>query len=445
MSATDPSRQQEDRQGPRPVVLSVDDEPNILSAIKRSLRPVGAEIITVDSAPAALELLQKTHVDIVISDMRMPEMNGAEFLKQVGAKYPGTRRILLTGYADMESTTMAVNDGGICSIIAKPWNDDHLREVVQEAINRVRQSQQREHSEEILREENRSLHDLNDELEDRVEARTRDLVEEHQRLEVAVADLSHAHGTMVDLLARMVSLHDPQGTEDQQDKKALAAAIAKDLRYEPEKIEAVEYATSLHRIGLMGLEDRLLHIPLKKMGSRDLEAYRRHPAFAEALLMGVSRLNAVAVIIRSQHERWDGEGFPHRAGQREIPDGSRVLAVARDFYDLIAGRIEPRKLSPKEAAEVIIADSGHAYDPEVVSAFKRVHRSATALDTRIDETYVRSVALQPGMKLSRDLVTPDGLLLLNKYQVLSAHIIAKIVNLEATIGQPLDLYIRNSN
>lgn len=445
MSATESSSQNLDRPAPRPVVLSVDDEPGILSAITRCLLPIGVDVITAVSAASALELLQQHHVDLVISDMRMPEMNGAEFLRQVNTKHPDVGRILLTGYADVESTAMAVNDGGICSIIAKPWDDQHLREVVQTAIDRTRETRQRDEAAHFLREENRTLHDLNHELEESLESGARDLAEEHRQLEMAVADLSHAHGTMVELLARMVRLHDVQGSTDQQEKKALAVAIAEELRFEPERIEAVEYAMALHRIGMMGLEDRLLHIPLKQMVKSDIEAYRRHPSLAEALLMGVSRLNPVASIILAQHERWDGEGFPHRTGQREIPDGSRVLAVARDFFDLIAGRIEPRRYSPKEAAEAIIAGSGHAYDPQVVAAFKRVHRAATTLDTRIDERYIRSAGLEPGMKLSRDLVTPEGLLLLNKNQVLTEQIISKILSLESTLGKSLDIYVRNKN
>lgn len=102
-------------------LLFVDDEPNILSALKRLFRPLGYQVFTAESGDAGLEILKGgTPIDLVVSDMRMPGMGGAEFLEQVRRQWPDVVRILLTGYADMESTVAAINRGEIYRYIAKP-------------------------------------------------------------------------------------------------------------------------------------------------------------------------------------------------------------------------------------------------------------------------------------------------------------------------------------
>ncbi|WP_338518968.1 response regulator [Alteromonas gracilis] len=100
-------------------VLFVDDEPNILRAIKRALFTMDITLLLAESGAQALELLEQHHVHVVISDMKMPQMSGAELLEQVAIKYPETFRVVLTGYADIESTIKAVNQGKIHRVYAK--------------------------------------------------------------------------------------------------------------------------------------------------------------------------------------------------------------------------------------------------------------------------------------------------------------------------------------
>jgi len=120
---------------PSHTILCVDDEQNILSALRRLFRPAGYIILLADSALKGLQILEQNPVDLVISDMRMPEMDGARFLAEVKCRWPDTVRILLTGYADMESTVAAINEGGIYRYIAKPWEDNDLRMTVQRALD----------------------------------------------------------------------------------------------------------------------------------------------------------------------------------------------------------------------------------------------------------------------------------------------------------------------
>ncbi len=111
-------------------ILFVDDEQSILSTLKRLFRREPYHILTADSGQQGLDILADNPVNIVISDMRMPHMNGAEFLQQVKGHYPTTKRIIMSGYADIEAVVDAVNKGGICLFISKPWDNDELKTII---------------------------------------------------------------------------------------------------------------------------------------------------------------------------------------------------------------------------------------------------------------------------------------------------------------------------
>ena len=117
-------------------LLIVDDEENILRALKRTLRQDGYEIHTASSAREGLDVLARIPVGVIITDERMPEMSGTEFLSCVKSLYPGTVRIMLSGYTDLTVVTAAVNDGAIYKFLTKPWEDDALREDVRQAFRR---------------------------------------------------------------------------------------------------------------------------------------------------------------------------------------------------------------------------------------------------------------------------------------------------------------------
>jgi DNA-binding NtrC family response regulator len=117
-------------------LLLVDDDARILAALKRVLRRDGYSILTASSAAEALELLACNTVAVVVTDQRMPEMTGVEFLRRVKDLYPDAVRIMLSGYTDFQSITDAINRGAVYKFLTKPWDDKHLRAIVREAFRR---------------------------------------------------------------------------------------------------------------------------------------------------------------------------------------------------------------------------------------------------------------------------------------------------------------------
>ena len=115
-------------------VLFVDDEKSILVALRRLCRNTGWDIYTAESGDEGLAIINEHAIDLVVSDMRMPKMNGAEFLEQVVEQSPSTVRILLTGYSEVTATLAAIDKGKIFCHCTKPWDNDEFREILNEAI-----------------------------------------------------------------------------------------------------------------------------------------------------------------------------------------------------------------------------------------------------------------------------------------------------------------------
>lgn len=121
-----------------PQLLLLDDEPNILAALRRTLRRDGWRVHATSSPHEALDILSAHAVGVVVSDQRMPQMNGTEFLRQVRQQYPETVRILLSGYSEIGAVTAAVNEGAVWKCLSKPWDDEVLREQVRLAFDEHR-------------------------------------------------------------------------------------------------------------------------------------------------------------------------------------------------------------------------------------------------------------------------------------------------------------------
>ncbi|MDB2410577.1 response regulator [Pseudomonadales bacterium] len=115
-------------------VLFVDDEKSILVALRRLCRNTGWDIYTAESGDEGLAIIDEHTIDLVVSDMRMPKMNGAEFLEQVVERSPSTVRILLTGYSEVTATLAAIDKGKIFCHCTKPWDNDEFKEILNQAI-----------------------------------------------------------------------------------------------------------------------------------------------------------------------------------------------------------------------------------------------------------------------------------------------------------------------
>lgn len=416
-----------------PVILCVDDESNILSSLRRLFRGQGYQVLTATSAMAALEILRHQAVDLVISDMRMPEMDGARFLETVREHWPQTVRLLLTGYADVGSILDAINRGEIHRYITKPWDDNDIRLIVRHALERQQLEHERRRLELLTISQNEALKTLNASLEEKVRLRTAALSKARDGLLKFNARLKENFLVSIKVFSHLIEMRGGSLAGHSARVASLARKIAVRLKLDERETEDLFVAALLHTIGKISLPDELLQMPESAMSGEQLALYRKHPLRGEQLLMPLDDLRGAAALVRACRERFDCSGYPDGLTGFEIPIGSRILAVASDYDSLQNGMLGRRRLRPEEASAVIRQGRGVRYDPLVTDAFLAIiEGAAAATEPGRASMMVNAGGLRPGMVLARDLLTADGSMLLSADHVLDARLIRQIVDFEKT-------------
>jgi response regulator RpfG family c-di-GMP phosphodiesterase len=170
-------------------ILCLDDEKNILNSLRRLLRKEGYNLLLASSGEEAFKLLEENEVQLVISDQRMPEMNGTEFLAKVKERYPDILRIILTGYTDVDSITESINKGHIYKFFLKPWNDQNLKLEIRQALDQFALIRDNKRLDKTVVAQNEKLKEINENLENLVDERTRKIATQNQALEISHAIL----------------------------------------------------------------------------------------------------------------------------------------------------------------------------------------------------------------------------------------------------------------
>lgn len=423
-------------------LLLVDDEVNILSALKRLFRPMGYRIFTAESGKEGLDILRNEKIDLVISDMRMPEMNGAQFLEEVRNIHPDTIRMLLTGYADLSSTVAAINRGEIYRYIAKPWEDNDIVLAVKHALDRKFLEQEKLRLEEITRRQNEELKELNAGLESKVQARTEELRQSNSFLELANKQLRDNFLISLKVFSNLIELRGGAIAGHSRRSAEYARKLAMAMGLGPNDVQDILFAALLHDIGKIGLPDRIIAKPFMTLTHEEQAEMAKHPRTGQAALMGIENLRNASRFIRSHHERYDGKGFPDGLQGSDIPLGSRILAVANDYDSLLNGGYQNNRMSENEACSFLVENRHKRYDPAVVDAFTRMLGVREETRTAGRELKVKSDMLKPLMVLAKDLIGEDGLLLLAKDYVLDDMLIAQIRGYEDSVGRRLDIRVR---
>lgn len=420
-------------------LLFVDDEPAILSSLRRLFRPHGYRILIAEGGAAGLATLETEAVDLVISDMRMPEMDGARFLEQVRQRWPEVVRILLTGYADMESTIAAINRGEIWRYIHKPWDDHDIVLTVREALARKRLEGENQRLNARVLAQNEELKALNAGLESKVAERTEELKKAlklvqsaHGRLKTGFIATVQAFSGLVEMRGKNMAGHARRVAEH-------ARHLARELGLDEAGQQDVLFAALLHDIGKIGMADDILDRPLSALNADQRAELMRHPVRGEQALMQIEQLRGAARLIRHHHELYDGSGHPDRLAGLAIPLGSRILAAANEFDGLVNGMLTQQPMRPGDALAYLVENRGRRYDPEVIDRYAPY--LAEQLKHVVDEMPMRPTSLVPGMVLSRDLQHRDGYMLLAKGYVVDQAVIAQLAKIEATERQPILVHV----
>lgn len=428
----------------KPTVLLVDDEESILNSLRRLLRSQPYEILLADSGARALEILKERPIDLVMTDARMPNMDGATLLSQIRKLYPSTLRILLTGYADVDMMTKAINEGQLYRYLSKPWNDEELVQALRQALAHQHSESERQRLEALNREQNQQLKTLNATLEKHVASRTAELQQTADMLDLAYDELKRSYVTSTEVFSLIANLRLPKAKQTNRQIIELIRVYSR-LHFLDESTDRdLTMAAALYNIGKLSWTDNMMVTPADMLHHNELDLYRSYPKQSESLLMTLDPMKDAARIIRHHQERWDGSGFPEHLRGEAIPFGSRLMKLAVDFIELQRGLILERQMNSDEALVYIRKYAGKLYDPDMVENFIKACGEylddVTLSDPSVKVMTTRELA--PGMVLARNLNADNGMLLLNAGKVLSGPLVEKLIAFESMEGARYSVFVK---
>ncbi|MFJ3371303.1 HD domain-containing phosphohydrolase [Pseudomonas sp. NPDC086251] len=428
----------------KPKVLLVDDEESILNSLRRLLRGQPFEALLATSGAQALEIMAQQPIDLVMSDARMPNMDGATLLGHIHKRYPTTTRILLTGYADLPTIIKAINEGQIHRYISKPWNDEEILLTLRQALAHQHSERERQRLELLTRQQNDQLKSLNTTLEKHVAARTAELQQTADMLDLAYEELKHSYVTGTEVFSLLANLRLPPAKQTNRQIIELVRVHCKLHGLDEASSRDLAMAAALYNIGKLSWTDSMMTAPSDLLHHNDRERYRGYPKQSESLLMTLDPMKDAARLILHHQERWDGSGFPDRLKGEAIPFGSRLLKLAVDFIELQRGLILERQMNSDEALVYIRNYAGKLYDPEMVEDFIQVcaaYQSDVSLaDPSVKVLTTREVAA--GMILARNLNADNGMLLLNAGKVLNGPLVEKLIAFESMEGAKYSIFVK---
>lgn len=383
-------------------ILFVDDEIHILKSLKRLFREEPYEVLTTSSPLEALEVLEEHEVPVVVSDQRMPEMEGTVLLRQVKEKWPDTVRMILTGYADLDAAVAAINQGSVYRFISKPWDDTELKLAVRNAFEHYQLVADNKKLFELTVNQNMELVDLNQNLEKKVEERTEEIRGLLQRLEKSFQELIRVFIEVMELFNPALGGHAKRVNE-------IAEKIARQYGLSEEQVHLIKQSALLHDIGLVGLPRSLLENEEETYGKAELALIQQHPTLGHMTLNKIEDLKEVSTIVKEHHENFNGSGYPEGLRGEKISLEARILHVADDCDHFM----NKKNMPLQEALEALKRKSGLEYDPQVVVTLLGIHDQLHP--STENEVAFWLEDLQPGTVLSRDIRTHTGLFLIAKH------------------------------
>lgn len=316
-------------------VLIVDDEEVVTSVLSTMLEMWGLEPHVANSPAQALEMLGKMDFDLVLLDIRMPGMSGLELLERIKRRSPKLPVIMLTAVGTADAAAKAMKLGAE-EFITKPFDQEEIFNTIKRALEKSRESKGK-------------LFGLEVEMDPRAI--------ELFRLVAKLVD-------QIDRESYILPKHSARVAEH-------ALRIGEMMRLDHEELLQIVIAARLHDIGKIVIPPETRRKPIAHLSIREQTLYESHPVIGAKLLETLKAFPEVSRIVRHHHERWDGEGFPDKLKEEQIPLGSRIIAVA-EVYDAIKSprsEIQRGVDTASIAVSYLRGAARKAFDPDVVEVF----------------------------------------------------------------------------
>lgn len=407
-------------------ILIVDDQPENLAVLSALLQP-HYRVRAVRSGEQALRAAASAPTpDLVLLDVMMPGMDGYGVLARLRdeSATADTPIIFITALATEEDEQRGFDLGAV-DYITKPIKPATV-------LARVRT-----HLE--LKQARDRLADQNALLESQVAKRTMALKQTLNQLETSHDELKKTYFGTLMAISELASLRGGAIAEHARRVASVARQVALRMGMPAEEVQKVFIGALLHDVGKIGFPDGLLDKPVSSLSGDDLFTYRRHPAEGADVIAKIASLADIASMVRYHHEHFDGSGFPDGISGFDIPLGARIIFAISDFEDLKSCALTQHPMSAKQSCQYLLDGQGTRYDPGVIQALEPILSAEGKFE--IDEVQIAVKHLHEGMVLTRDVLHPNGFVLLSRECELSRRLIDQLLAVEMQTGATLKVHV----
>jgi len=315
-------------------ILIVDDEQEICDLLTNTLETEGAECITAANSHEALGILHNTHIAVLICDVTMPEITGMDLMAMIKQTRPRCKVILMTAHDNTQFLVDALSSGAY-DFFYKPFELEQLVDSVRRALN-----------------------DNTDQQHLPVRAARAIQMER---------ELRRASLQSIRALAKAVEAKDPYTRRHSDQVTHYATNLARHMSLSVSMVESIRVAALLHDIGKIGVPDHILTKP-GTLTDEEFALVRKHPVLGAEILSNISMFATETLLVRSHHERWDGEGYPDGLTAEEIPLGGRIIGIADALDAMLMKRVYKDAFPVERVLGELEQCSGAQFDPRVAAA-----------------------------------------------------------------------------
>jgi putative two-component system response regulator len=355
-------------------LLLVEDEPLIRESVMRTLRRDQYDFLEAENGVAAFEALEKSHPDLILLDLQMPQMDGFAFLKKFRQNEANwtTPICVMTAGSELNDRRRAI-DLGADDFILKPAEPVELRTRIQSLLR--------------LGRANRELQSVNTNLEAIVGERTCELIEAIHELERSKQEIDQAYKETVLRLTLAAEMKDKCTSAHLERMSNFSVLLAEKAGWNSTDLEVMLEAAKMHDIGKIGIPDRILNKP-GPLTDDEFEVIKQHPEIGARILAGSTArmLQIGAIIALSHHERYDGTGYPGGLAGEPIPEAGRIVAIADVFDALMSRRSYKEAWSLEDTIEAMRSESGRHFDPRLIELFLSDIPALLAIQDKFDDT-----------------------------------------------------------
>jgi putative two-component system response regulator len=323
-------------------ILIVDDEVLIRKLLCQKLTKEGYDCVEADSADRALKKIENGSIDLVISDIRMPEKSGIELLTSVKETYPDLAVVMATGVSEMGVAIECLKNGAD-DYICKPFDLDRVKTSVQRSLEKRKLQLMAKGYQEYLK----------------------------QRVELQTEEIKKLSLGAIESLVIALEAKDRYTAGHSRRVSDITVAIAREMKLPDAEIEDIRWGSLLHDVGKIAVS----HMVQNKPGDLTPEEYDQimvHPQVGSEIIKPVVNHNIVEMV-QHHHDHYGGTGLHQMVSGKDIPLGARILAVADSFDAMTSDRPYRRALPVKDSLAEIERCSGSQFDPQIVQVFLKIY------------------------------------------------------------------------